>query len=59
MQNSIDMRNSSAIMEREYYFDEGLGESLNDHTEQLKNDFPSLRVQTRRDRDGLPIVKIS
>lgn len=45
-------------MQREYYFDEGLGQSLNDHTNELKKKFPDLTVLTRRDRDGLPIVKI-
>lgn len=46
-------------MEREYYFDEGLGESLNEHIENLKSKFDSITVETRRDRDNLPIVKIS
>jgi len=45
--------------EREYYFDEGLGESLNDHIKSLKDEFPDIRIQTRRDRDGLPIVKLN
>ena len=45
-------------MQREYYFDEGLGQSLNEHTTELKEKFPDLTVLTRRDRDGLPIVKI-
>ena len=46
------------MMQREYYFDEGLGQSLNEHTNDLKEKFPALTIQTRRDRDGLPIVKI-
>jgi len=45
-------------MRREYYFDEGLGQSLNEHTADLKEKYPDLTVQTRRDRDGLPLVRI-
>lgn len=59
MHNLMNLRNSSQILEREYYFDEGLGESLNDHIEGLKKKFDSITVETRRDRDNLPIVKIS
>mmetsp|Transcript_24320 Transcript_24320/g.37600 ORF Transcript_24320/g.37600 Transcript_24320/m.37600 type:complete len:122 (+) Transcript_24320:5203-5568(+) len=44
--------------EREYYFDEGLGQSLKQHIAELKKDFPTMKIQTRRDRDGLPIVKL-
>ena len=44
-------------MEKEYYFDEGLGESLQEHIEDLKQRFPELAVETRRDRDGFAIVK--
>ena len=47
------------MMEREYYFDEGLGQSLNDHIQDLKKQFSSIDIQTRRDRDGFPIVKLS
>lgn len=46
-------------MEREYFFDEGLGQSLKEHTVQLKNQFPEVSVDTRRDRDGYAIVKLS
>ena len=45
------------LYEKEYYFDEGLGESLMEHIEKIKNDFPNVEVQTRRDRDGFAIVK--
>ena len=58
IQNLHTLRSSEALFEREYYFDEGLGESLNDHTSTLKKDYPGITVQTRRDRDGLPIVKL-
>ena len=47
------------LNEREYYFDEGLGESLNDHTSNLKKQFEGIDIQTRRDRDGLALVKLS
>lgn len=40
----MKLRNSDSIMEREYYFDEGLGESLNDHTQKLKKDHPGIIV---------------
>jgi hypothetical protein len=44
-------------LEKEYYFDEGLGESLKDHVEDLKRRFPEIDVLVRRDREGYPIVK--
>jgi hypothetical protein len=44
-------------MEKEYYFDEGLGESLKDHVDDLKTRFPEIEVAVRRDREGYPIVK--
>lgn len=48
------------IDEREYYFDERLGQNLNEHTAELKEQHgDNVRIQTRRDRDGLPIVKLS
>jgi hypothetical protein len=56
--NLLALRNSEQLMSREYYFDEGLGQSLNDHTAELKEKYPDMTVQTRRDRDGLPIVRI-
>jgi hypothetical protein len=59
IENIMSLRNSTQILEREYYFDEGLGESLNDHIETLKKNYKSITIQTRRDRDNLPIVKIS
>lgn len=46
-------------LEKEYYFDEGLGESLKDHVDDLKSRFPELEVQVRRDREGYPIIKTS
>jgi len=55
----IDAATSENMMEREYYFDEGLGQSLNEHTKQLHDQFPSMNIDTRRDRDGLPIVKLT
>jgi hypothetical protein len=44
-------------LEKEYYFDEGLGQSLQDHTAELKKQFPQMKVEARRDRDGFAIVK--
>ena len=45
------------IFEKEYTFDEGLGESLTEHVDRLKTDFPGLEILTRRDRDGYAVVK--
>lgn len=45
------------LLEKEYYFDEGLGESVKEHVEHLKKEFPDLQVEVRRDRDGYAIVK--
>jgi hypothetical protein len=55
---NMSLRNSEQLMSREYYFDEGLGQSLNEHTYDLKEKYPELTVETRRDRDGLPLVRI-
>lgn len=51
------MDNPGRLYEKEYHFDETLGQSLQDHVEELKKTFPDLKVQTRRDRDGFAIVK--
>ena len=45
------------LFEKEYYFDEGLGESLKDHVEHIKTNYPVVEVEVRRDRDGFAIVK--
>ena len=45
------------LLEKEYHFDEGLGESLQEHTTELKKFNPGMKVETRRDRDGFAIVK--
>lgn len=45
------------LFEKEYYFDEGLGQSLKEHVEELKTNFPDLTILVRRDRDGYPIIK--
>lgn len=55
----VDINTMDTMNEREYYFDEGLGESLNEHTQSLKKQFEGVDVQTRRDRDGLALVKLS
>ena len=52
-----DEEGQRTALEKEYYFDEGLGESLKDHVEDLKSRFPELDVTVRRDREGYPIVK--
>ena len=55
----IERRGPNDVEEREYYFDEGLGESLNDHVAKLTRDVPGITIDTRRDRDGLAIVKLT
>ena len=58
IENINNMASSDQMMEREYYFDEGLGESLNDHVNGLLKEYPDFEIETRRDRDGLAIVKL-
>ena len=38
----MQLRNSTEVAEREYYFDEGLGQSLNEHIAELKQQFPNV-----------------
>ena len=45
------------LLEKEYYFDERLGQSLDELAEDIKAKYPGIKVQTRRDRDGFAIVK--
>lgn len=45
------------LLEKEYHFDEGLGQTLDEHADELKQRFPGVTVSTRRDRDGFAIVK--
>lgn len=45
------------LMEKEYFFDEGLGQTIDEHVEMLKQEYPGVKVLTRRDRDGFAIVK--
>ena len=52
------MRNSDTLPTREYYFDEGLGESLAEHVDSLKKQFEDVTVTTRRDKDGFAIVTL-
>lgn len=51
------MRNPEELHEREYYFDEGFGVSIDDHVRELKKNIPNICVEMRRDRDGFAIVK--
>jgi len=43
--------------EREYYFAQGMGVSLEDHISSIKNNMPNAQVETRKDKDGFTIVK--
>ncbi len=49
----------SSNQEKEYYFDEGVGVSLDEHIKKVKENYPGARIQTRRDREGFAIVKVS
>ena len=54
----LKLRNSDTLPTREYYFDEGLGESLAEHVDSLKKRFEGITVSTRRDNDGFAIVTL-
>lgn len=45
------------LLEKEYHFDEGLGQTLTEHVEELNIRYPGVKVMTRRDRDGFAVVK--
>lgn len=51
------LRHPDQMYEKEYYFDEGLGMSLQEHIDTIKKNHPDVEVQTRRDRDGFAIIK--
>ena len=53
----FSIQNPDRLFEKEYHFDEGLGESVKEHVEGLKKRFPDLQVLVRRDRDGYPVIK--
>ena len=53
----LNLQNTKQIFDKDYYFDEGLGESLKSHVDTIKERFPDIEVLVRRDRDGYPIVK--
>ena len=53
------MDNPERLMEREYHFDENLGQSLDDHIAELKQKLPGATIYSRRDRDGFAIIKTS
>lgn len=59
MRQVFDNGYEKGAQEREYYFDEGLGQSLADHVQSLQSTLKHAEVSTRRDGDGLPIVKIT
>ena len=52
-----EMASPERLHEKEYHFDEGMGQSLQDHVREVKERTPGLTVHTRRDRDGFAIVK--
>ena len=47
------------MAEKEYYFDEGLGQTVQDHVNEVKKTYPDVEVTVRRDRDGYPLIKTS
>lgn len=54
---SRKLRNPTEIHEREYYFAEGMGVSLEDHINSLKKNMPNAQIETRKDKDGFTILK--
>lgn len=50
-------KNNKLLYNKEYIFDEGLGESVDQHVKKIKESFPNLEVTVRRDRDGYPVIK--
>jgi len=52
-----EMQSPERLHEKEYHFDEGMGQSLQEHVKELRERTPGLKVLTRRDRDGFAIVK--
>jgi hypothetical protein len=53
------LRNSESLHEREYYFDEGLGVTVEEHVGGLQRQFPDVSVKTLRDKDGFAIVRMT
>lgn len=53
------LRNPHELHEREYYFDSGYGESLEEHVRKVQNQMPDAKVEVRQDKDGFHIVKTS
>ena len=51
------MKRIGDIEEREYYFDEGMGQTLEEHIKEIKSNMEGVKVETRRDRDGFLIIK--
>lgn len=52
------MQSPQTLLEKEYIFDETLGESLQDHVQGIKEAYnDQFEVLVRRDRDGYAIVK--
>lgn len=45
------------IYEKEYYFDEGLGETLEDHIKNITSNYPEIQVTSRKDAEGFTIVR--
>jgi hypothetical protein len=52
------MEHPERLLEKEYHFDEDLGETVNEHVQRLKDELPDMDITTRRDHDNYPIVTI-
>lgn len=55
----FSVQSPKKLYEKEYFFDEGLGETLKEHTDKLKENFPDIDVQVKRDRDGCALITTS
>lgn len=40
----LRMETPEKLFEKEYHFDEGLGQTLDEHVKELKEKFPGLRI---------------
>lgn len=54
-----ELEHPESIFEREYFFDETLGQSLDEHLNEMKDKFPGTQVFSRRDKEGFAVIKMT
>ena len=47
------------LIEKEYHFDEKSGVELDQHIRKLEEQFPEAKIETKQDREGFTLVKVS